>query len=123
MNESTQKLLLNALREASIKWEGRSECLKRARQQRIIGHNKKNGWPKLKYFWLCAKCNEWFDKEKSMEVDHIIEIGTFSGNFDRHIKLLFCGQDNLQCLCVGCHLKKTIFANSTRKYQRKTTQE
>ena len=117
-SKSTIDLILNALRRASVQWEGRSECLKRARRQVQLGFYK-NGKPRLKFEWQCAKCANWFRDEKEMEVDHIKEIGTFTGCLNDFAKKLFCEQSNLQCLCVGCHLKKTTGYNASTRYSRK----
>lgn len=122
MDKATQKLVLNALREASIKWPGRADCLKLARELRKIGVFK-NGKPKYKYFWQCAKCLEWFRNQNDMEVDHIVEIGTFSGCMNDYISKLFCPQENLQALCVVCHARKSSTANATRIHSRKTQSE
>ncbi len=78
----------------------------------------KNGKPKYKYYWKCAKCAELFRDEKSMEVDHIIEIGPFNGCLNDYAERMFCGQDNLQALCVGCHKKKTA-TNASLRFERK----
>ena len=105
----------NILRQGTIKWSGRSECLRRARKKVLIGHSKK-GKPKYKYHWQCAECNEWSRDEKSMEVDHVVEIGTFTGDWNEFIKKVYPRpvKDHLQALCVACHMKKTKKFNSAR---------
>jgi 5-methylcytosine-specific restriction endonuclease McrA len=55
-----------------------------------------------------------------MEVDHIIEIGSFNGNWNEYLFRHFPAQENLQALCVPCHLKKTKAFNSARtRWKRK----
>lgn len=108
----------NLLRQGSVKWKGRSECLRLARKRVLVRKNKA-GQPVYKYHWQCAHCRRWTKNEKLMEVDHIIEIGQFT-NWNEYIPRVFCDQENLQALCVACHLKKTKAFNSARtKWKRK----
>lgn len=81
----------------------------------------KNGNPIYKYHWLCAKCEKWFRDEKKMEVDHVIEIGTFLGDWNSYlVKMFNRRKDALQVLCVRCHLKKTMAFNAANtKWKRK----
>lgn len=109
----------NLLRQGSVKWQGRAECLRRARK-RVMVRRSKTGQPIYKYHWQCASCRRWTKNEKLMEVDHIIEIGSFNGDWNLYVPRVFCGQDNLQALCVVCHLKKTKKFNSARtRWKRK----
>lgn len=110
----------NLLRQGSVKWKGRSECLKRARKRVRVGETK-TGKAVWKFYWQCAACSEWFRNEKQMEVDHIEEIGPFKGCWTDYINRVFCSQDNLQALCVACHMKKTTrYNNATIRWKRKT---
>ena len=121
MKDSTIKLIINALRQATITWEGRKQCLKDA--QVIVDEGLfKNGKPKLKAHWKCAKCQKLFRDQKEMEVDHIDQIGSFKGSWDAYIPRMFCDHDlsNLQALCVSCHLQKTLTVhNASKKFTRK----
>lgn len=109
----------NILRQGSVKWSGRSECLRRARKK-VFVRNSKEGKAIYKYHWLCAACNEWYRDVNSMEVDHIVEVGPFNGDWNDFISRVFTSQDNLQCLCLVCHLKKTTVYNSARsRWKRK----
>ncbi len=103
--------IMNVLRQGTIKWSGRRECLRRARKRVLIGKYK-NGNPEYKYHWQCADCKNWFKNEKEMEVDHIIEIGPFVVDWNTMVPKIYCGQDNLACLCQSCHLRKTKKFNS-----------
>jgi 5-methylcytosine-specific restriction endonuclease McrA len=119
MDTETITYLLNLLRQGTVKWPGRSQCLKRARKK-VLVRNSKEGKPIYKLHWQCAICKSWTEKQNDMEVDHIVEIGSFTGNFDDYIKKMYCGQDNLQALCVSCHKKKTLkFNNARLKYNRR----
>lgn len=118
MDKDTERYLISKLREASVTWGGRSECLKRSRKKVQEGFLK-DGSPKWKYYYQCAKCLEWFRDVKSLEVDHIVEIGPFTGDWTAYISKMFCGQDNLQALCSLCHQKKTSGYNATLKFKRK----
>ncbi len=102
-----------------MKWPGRSECLRRAREAVPAGLNKKTGAQKFKYYWRCATCREWYREESEMEVDHIVEVGPYTGDLHAYAAKMYCGQENLQALCVVCHMKKTSGYNSTLKYVRK----
>lgn len=111
---------MNILREGTIKWPGRTECLRRHRHHVQEGFYKtgdKAGQPKYKLYWKCAKCKKDFRNESDVQVDHIEEVGGFKGDFDVWIKRLYCGQENLQCLCLECHQKKTAF-NAAEKLER-----
>lgn len=127
MKDSTKKLIINALRQATITWEGRKLCLNNARNAVEEGKYK-NGKIKYKYYWKCADCKEKFRNETDMEVDHIDQIGSVKeiteGVYDwtHYIPRMFCDHNlkNLQCLCIGCHLKKTTTVfNASKSFTRK----
>lgn len=109
---------MNSLRQGTITWAGRKECLDRHRKQVVEGTHK-NGKPKLKYYWPCLKCGNWFREEKQIEVDHIKEIGGFRGSWDDIINVMY-NSANLQPLCIDCHKEKTITKNASVLFQRKT---
>ena len=118
------KFLYNELRKATITWSGRKECLALARKK-VFVRRAKNGNPVYKYHWQCAKCEQWFKNETDMEVDHIVEIGGytgFDGDWNNTIANMFPRpvEDHLQCLCVICHQRKTgQFNSAPSKYKRK----
>ena len=118
------KFLYNELRKASIIWKGRKECLAGARKK-VFVRRAKNGNPIYKYHWQCAECENWFKKETDMEVDHIVEIGGytgFDGDWNNTIANMFPRPvgDHLQALCVACHQRKTgRFNSAPSKYKRK----
>lgn len=119
MTDEDIEFLKNALRQATVKWPGRAECLRRAREKRLERISK-NGKEIFKYYWKCAACLDWFRDVNQMEVDHIVEVGPFCGDWNIFIPKLFCGQNNLQCLCQICHLKKTRrYASARSKWKRK----
>lgn len=111
--DSDIEWLRKALRQASVKWPGRTECLRNARKRVIVGKTQK-GKPKYKYHWQCAKCRDWTDKEADMEVDHIIEIGSFNGDWNEFLFRHFPPdrKTRLQAMCIPCHMKKTKAFNS-----------
>ncbi len=49
-----------------------------------------------------------------MEVDHIIEVGSFTGDWNVMVPKIYSAQENLQAMCSMCHLKKTMKYNSAR---------
>lgn len=112
--------LRNAIRQSSITWPGRTKCLRLARKKVLVRRSKK-GKPIYKFHWQCAKCERWTKNEKQMEVDHIVEIGSFDGDWNeylfRHFPVVETG---LQALCLVCHLKKTKAWNSAQsQWERK----
>lgn len=112
----------NLLRQGSVKWKGRADCLRRARK-RVLVRRTKSGQPVYKYHWQCAHCLQWTNDVKKMEVDHIVEIGAFSGDWNLEIKKVFPRPEwkHLQALCIVCHLKKTKAFNSARsRWKRKS---
>ena len=56
-----------------------------------------------------------------IEVDHVVEIGSFTGDWNEYINKMFCDDnlENLQALCVPCHSLKSTAGNATLRYQRK----
>lgn len=119
------RFLFNVLRKASVKWSGRKEVLKLARKK-VFDRRSKEGKPIYKFHWQCAACLKWFNKEKDLEVDHIVEIGgitDFKGDWNETISKIFPRpvENHLQVLCLSCHEKKTRKYNSARSlYRRKT---
>jgi len=121
MDEKTIKYICNILRQGTTTWEGRNECINRGRRQRAAGYFL-NGRQKFVWENNCELCGVWYDlKDNLFEVDHIIEIGPFKGCFNDFIKRMFCGQENLQRLCISCHKKKTSKFNATLTFKRKET--
>lgn len=111
--------IMNVLRQGTIKWSGRRRCLELARKKVLVGHAK-NGNPIYKYHWQCAECRDWFRDVKAMEVDHVDAIGPFAIDWNNMVPRIYCGQENLACLCVSCHLKKTAAYSSARsRWKRK----
>jgi 5-methylcytosine-specific restriction endonuclease McrA len=60
--------------------------------------------------YRCNHCNKLFAL-KQVQVDHIVEIGSFA-DWNSYIEKLFCSIDNLQVLCKPCHKKKTLLKSS-----------
>ncbi len=119
LSQDDIRYITNVLREATTRWSGRRIALEKARKQFHVG-TYKNGKPKFKFYWQCAECKVWFKDVNQIEVDHWIEIGPFTGDWNDYISKVYCGQDNLRCLCLACHLKKTLKYNSARsRFKRK----
>lgn len=119
MDKETVDYIINTLRRGTITWAGRTECLNRNRRKRVIGTTKAG---KEKFLWErdCDSCGEWFLlKDNLLEVDHVVEIGPFKGDWNDFIPRIYCGQDNLQALCHVCHTRKTSRFNSTLRFERK----
>jgi 5-methylcytosine-specific restriction endonuclease McrA len=113
MDKKTIEYIKNILRLGTITWKGRTDCLNRNRYRTKVG---------TKLLWArdCDSCGRMFlQKDNALEVDHIKEVGSFTGDWNKFIASLYCPQDNLQALCFVCHSKKTSSYNSRLKYSRK----
>lgn len=124
MDKELVDFLTNTLRNASVKWPGRAECLRRHRKQVQEGVYKtgpKKGQPKYKFYWNCAKCKKDFRNQEDVEVDHIEEVGGFKGDLHAWALRLFCKQENLQALCIICHKSKSIKSTAERCERNKQT--
>lgn len=113
-----EKYILNVLRQGTIAFYERNECFKK-QQFKVREGNTKDGRPKFKLHWYCAKCNAKSRNREDFEADHIIEIGSFTGDWNVLIERMFCDQDNWQLLCLKCHKKKSAVGNATRRLVRK----
>lgn len=122
MDKILTAYIVNLLRQGTITWPGRQECFKRHSRLEFEGHYTKAGVKKFKTYWQCCSCKEWYRDKTELEVDHIKEIGPYRPEIEHledFVLRMYCGQENLQLLCVMCHKKKTSRFNSTRNYKRK----
>lgn len=83
--------IISALRLLWLRSSTRYEAIRNARTKRG------------KY--RCNDCKKLF-RLKEVQVDHIVEIGSFV-DWNSYIEKLFCSIDNLQVLCKKCHKNKT----------------
>jgi hypothetical protein len=111
------KHIVNVLRKGTTVWKGRTDCLKKSRRRVVTGQYK-NGSAKTRWEYKCAACKEYF-RANEVEVDHIEEVGPFLGDWGAFILRMYCGPENLQVMCVGCHSRKTSGFNATLRFQRK----
>jgi hypothetical protein len=116
MDKETQKHILNVLRHGTITWHIRKKCLKNGRKLKRVGEYK-NGKQKFLYIYQCNKCKDWF-REEEIEIDHIEEVGSFTGDWNEYVNRMYCSLENLQKMCIKCHLSKTT-ANASLRYERK----
>ena len=95
-------MIRSALRNRSRFWKPITQCKNNARRK-YNGPNKRMRWE-----YQCNKCKKWFNAT-SVSVDHIKPVGTLTKFEDlpNFVRNLFCEAQNLQCLCKGCHDKKT----------------
>lgn len=121
MDKKTINHILNILRQGTITWEGRNECLKKF-SKKINTGKFKNGKIRFKTKVQCQECLEWFNKS-DIEVDHLEEVGQFKGNFHAYILKMYCDVNNLRPLCTPCHDVKTSGFNSTLVHKRKAFKE
>lgn len=114
VDKETIDYIENILRKGTITWKGRTECINRGR------YRAKDTKGREVWFRDCDICSTAMKIADSLiEVDHIVRIGGFQGNWHKLIEDMYCGQDNLQALCHSCHLAKTSQENSKAAYQRK----
>lgn len=98
-NFNLNRLIVNHLRQLWRYWPPRQEALSAA---------KAGG------FYLCGKCRKLKDKHH-VQVDHIIPVGGFQGDWNSYIRGLFCEGHNLEVLCVECHKEKTLAEGIARR--------
>lgn len=123
MDRETELFIINVLRQGTVKWPGRTECLNRGRRKRAIG-KKKNGEEKFLWERVCDGCGVWhLQKNNTLEVDHLDPVNGFTGDFDVFVRRLYCEQTNLQALCRQCHLRKTNIGNASARFERKNKAE
>lgn len=91
-----------SLRNASRWWKPIADAKKNARRV-YKGANKRQKWE-----YQCAECHLWF-KDKEIEVDHIVEVGSLkcAEDLPQFVERLFCEVDGLQVMCKPCHRNKT----------------
>lgn len=91
-----------ALRRASLRW-GPIWKTRLAARKDYKGPNKRQ-----KFEYQCNCCKEFFPA-KSVQVDHIQEVGTLLelGDLPGFVDRLLCEQGGLQVLCLPCHKTKT----------------
>lgn len=111
-----KKALINRIRQATRFWPAKKLALDRAKVTVQIGVFK-NGSPKYKTKYSCAKCRKLFEIIQT-QVDHIRPIVSTSEGFTtwgEYIDNALCRSTNLQVLCIGCHEVKTAKEQKERK--------
>ena len=108
MDAKTKKLIIKGLRELTIKWHVKNDVLKAAKVY-VENGRKADGSMKYSPRYKCDICGGIFVRDR-VEVDHIVEVGSFD-DWNGFVERLFCDADNLQILCVDCHLGKTSTMN------------
>lgn len=123
IDKRTLKTIINHLRMATLVMDARKETLRACAKRRREGKTKK-GETKWKFYWHCKKCDRWYRDQKSMEVDHIVELGTPPNTFTGLVKYMrrMFDRKNLQALCVTCHRAKTNSNASIRTDKKRSRQ-
>lgn len=103
-------MIRSTLRQRSRWWKPISACKQDAKRKNQ-GPNKRQ-----KFEYQCNKCKGWY-ADKDTQVDHVVEVGTLkcAEDLPTFVENLFCEKDNLQCLCLNCHNKKTQAAKADKK--------
>lgn len=122
--KSQYTFLKNILRQASMRWQGKSEARRRAKVKVQNGYFKNNN-PKFATKYICAECERqginttWNEDETQM--DHIIPCrepadGDWDGDWTKLINNMLCPPEGYQCLCMKHHEEKTASENLNRKF-------
>ena len=70
--------------------------------------------------YQCEKCGEAPLARQDVEIDHIVPVGSFDGDWTGYINRLFCPPEGLQVLCKAkCHRAKTDNEATARAKARK----
>jgi 5-methylcytosine-specific restriction endonuclease McrA len=120
MDKETQKHILNILRQGTLTWHVRNKVLNRGRYQVVVG-KRKNGEDKKIWYRKCdGGCGSAYAlKDSLLEVDHVVPVLNFKGDWTEYIEKMYCDEKNLQALCHSCHLKKTQLDIAPLRYERK----
>lgn len=113
LDEKTVQHIVNIIRAGTTRWPGRNECFKRF--SKLVEETP----GKFKTYWQCNDCKSWYRNKIDLEMDHIKEIGSFTGSLNDYAIKTYCAQSNLQLLCSVCHTKKTVGYNASTRYTRK----
>lgn len=85
-------------------------------QCKINSRRKNKGKDKrLKWEYKCNDCKKWF-KDKEVQVDHIIPVGSLKSEDDL-VEFLrrLTTETGFQVLCLECHKKKTLSERKDKK--------
>lgn len=100
-----KSFLTSVIRAGFRKYPAKYECLNAAKTEKKV--NEATG--RLAWHYTCNKCKKLFVANE-VQIDHIRPVVDPKKGFvdwNTFIERLYCGADNLQCLCKGCHAKKT----------------
>ena len=53
--------------------------------------------------YQCSRCLSLVEK---IQVDHVVPVGGFNGDWNDFVSRMFCDESNLQVLCKACHSEK-----------------
>lgn len=87
----------------------------------MFERKSKSGKDIFKFHWQCVKCKNWFRDVTKIEVDHIIEVGQMPKNLTELMDTIgrMYDENNLQTMCIDCHLEKTVTKNAMWLHERK----
>lgn len=116
------RIIMNHIRLATLVSPIRKEVLNSYSKKVYEGNtergNFKNGKLRFKKYWTCPNCKKDFRDEKALEVDHIVEIGGFKGDWNEIMDRAFCPPEEQQTLCIECHKRKTT-SSARERFSRK----
>lgn len=101
----------NLLKGAVRRVFSRSELRRSVVELTVVRGYEDTKRPRVKTWCKCPMCKEMTPKSY-MQVDHIVPIIGLSEtladlSWDTVIDRTWCNNNNLQALCITCHLKKT----------------
>ena len=121
ISKKTIDHIIQYLRLGTVTCEAQTKELNKFRKRLPTGKVFKNGKKQEKYKYECQICKKWFDI-KDIERDHIMEIGSFNGDWNEYIRRMYDFEGNLNPLCIPCHQRKTT-RNASLRFQRKTNRD
>jgi 5-methylcytosine-specific restriction endonuclease McrA len=108
-----KSFITSGIRSMFRRWPNKFMVLNEAKRGKHL--NERTG--RIAEHYICAMCNS-LSPAKEVQVDHINpvvdpEIGFVDWN--TFIDRLLCPKENLQVLCLACHLVKTRLEKEKRK--------
>lgn len=108
-----QGFIIGVLRAGHKRWPPKYEVKNAAK----LGKKTNPATGRVAEFFECAICKGDFTN-KDVEVDHInpvVDPSTGFKDWNTFIERLFCGPNNYQLVCKGCHKKKSAEEKQLKK--------
>lgn len=111
-----KNFVVSQLRGSFRKYYVKYEVLNEAKTEKKV--NASTG--RIAQHYRCNGCKKEF-VQSQVQIDHIEGVTDNRGfvDWNTYIDRLFCPKDNLQCLCLSCHKRKTKDENAERRKAKK----